>query len=184
MSIFDLHATVLADYRDFVRSFFIVADKRARQFVEHALVEEARLWPDFLLQVSPAYARATTVDELAAQSVLHETTARIFRTAARSTVTTSISPTAAERWLPVAVVCEAAAPGSGQSKPCCRLRRVTGASTAYALGQSIEQVIQHTDFRTQLPLRGTSPVRCSWGRHLTQRSAVNGCGALAADSGR
>jgi hypothetical protein len=80
MSIFDLHAQVLADYRDFVRSFFIVTDERARQFVEHALVEEGRLWPDFLLQVSPAYARAATVDELARQGVLHETTARIFRT--------------------------------------------------------------------------------------------------------
>jgi ATP-dependent helicase YprA (DUF1998 family) len=80
MSIFNLHAAVLADYRDFVRSFFIVADERARQFVEHALVEEARLWPDFLLQVSPAYARAATVDELAVQHVLHEITARIFRT--------------------------------------------------------------------------------------------------------
>jgi ATP-dependent helicase YprA (DUF1998 family) len=80
MSIFDLHAQVLADYRDFVCSFFIVADERVRQFVEQALVEEARLWPDFLLQVSPAYARAATVEELARQGVLHETTARIFRT--------------------------------------------------------------------------------------------------------
>ncbi|HEY7493442.1 MAG TPA: hypothetical protein VIH59_20300 [Candidatus Tectomicrobia bacterium] len=57
MSIFNLHAAVLTDYRDFVRSFFIIADERTRQFVEHALLEEARLWPDFLLQVSPAYAR-------------------------------------------------------------------------------------------------------------------------------
>ncbi len=81
MSIFDLHSAVLADYRDFVRSFFIITDERARQFVEHALDEEARLWPDFLLQVSPAYARPATVDELAMQNVLHETTARIFRTA-------------------------------------------------------------------------------------------------------
>jgi ATP-dependent helicase YprA (DUF1998 family) len=80
MSIFDLHSQVLADYRDFVRSFFIVTDERARQFVEHALVEEARLWPDFLLQVSPAYARAATVDELVSQNVLHEKTAHIFRT--------------------------------------------------------------------------------------------------------
>jgi Lhr-like helicase len=80
MSIFDLHSHVLADYRDFVRSFFTVADERARQFVEHALVEGARLWPDFLLQVSPAYARAATVDELAAQGALHEETTRIFRT--------------------------------------------------------------------------------------------------------
>jgi ATP-dependent helicase YprA (DUF1998 family) len=80
MSIFDLHAQVLADYRDFVRSFFTIADDRARQYVEHALIEEARLWPDFLLQVSPSYARAATVDNLTARGVLHEDTARIFRT--------------------------------------------------------------------------------------------------------
>lgn len=82
MSIFDLHAHVLADYRDFVRSFFTIADDRARQYVEQALIAEARLWPDFLLQVSPSYARAATVDNLAAQGVLHEETARIFRTLA------------------------------------------------------------------------------------------------------
>ena len=29
-TIFDLHRSVLADYRDFVRSFFLIADKRAR----------------------------------------------------------------------------------------------------------------------------------------------------------
>jgi ATP-dependent helicase YprA (DUF1998 family) len=80
MSIFDLHSAVLADYRDFVHSFFRIADERARQFVEHALVDEARLWPDFLLQVSPAYARTATVDALAEQRVLHDTTACIFRT--------------------------------------------------------------------------------------------------------
>jgi Lhr-like helicase len=80
MSIFDLHATVLADYRDFVRSFFRVADQRVGEFVERALVEEARLWPEFLLQVSPSYARTATVDELVARGVLHEETARIFRT--------------------------------------------------------------------------------------------------------
>jgi ATP-dependent helicase YprA (DUF1998 family) len=79
MSIFTLHSHVLADYRDFVRSFFTVADDRARQYIEQALVEEARLWPDFLLQVSPSYARKDTVDDLAAQGVIHHETARIFR---------------------------------------------------------------------------------------------------------
>ncbi|MCK6456024.1 MAG: DEAD/DEAH box helicase [Phycisphaerae bacterium] len=80
MSIFELHSAVLADYRDFVRSFFLIADDRARAFVDQALVEESRLWPDFLLQVSPSYARAATVDELAGQGRLHAETARIFRT--------------------------------------------------------------------------------------------------------
>jgi len=82
MTIFDLHAAVLADYRDFVRSFILIADARIRQFVDHALDEEAHLWPDFLLQVSPSYERGPTVDELAAQGRLHPETARLFRTAA------------------------------------------------------------------------------------------------------
>jgi ATP-dependent helicase YprA (DUF1998 family) len=79
MSIFDLHSQVIADYRDFVRSFFIIADDRTREFVDQALDEESRLWPDPLLQVSPSYARSATVDELAAQGSTLEETARIFR---------------------------------------------------------------------------------------------------------
>lgn len=80
MSIFDLHSAVLADYRDFVRSFFTIDDERAREFVDRELVDEARLWPDFLLQVSPSYARAATVDELVAGGHPLEDAARIFRT--------------------------------------------------------------------------------------------------------
>lgn len=81
MSVFALHQSVLSDYRDFVRSFFSVNDERARDYVEQALDQESRLWPDFLLQVSPSYARVSTVDDLAARGVLHPETARIFRTA-------------------------------------------------------------------------------------------------------
>ena len=80
MSIFDLHSQVLADYRDFVRSFFTIADDRTWEFVDQALDEEARLWPDPLLQVSPSYARSATVDELAGSGLILEETARIFRT--------------------------------------------------------------------------------------------------------
>lgn len=70
MSVFDLYPAVLSDYRDFVRSFLLIADERARAFVEHALVEEAQLWPDFLLQVSPSYTRTATVDELAQRGMM------------------------------------------------------------------------------------------------------------------
>src|SRR6266849_1237719 len=81
MSIFNLHSRVLDDYRDFVRSFFSVADDRARAFIDHELDEQARLWPEALLQVSPSYARAASVDELAAPSrgTLLPETAQIFR---------------------------------------------------------------------------------------------------------
>ncbi len=80
MSIFDLHANVIADYRNFVRAFITVADDRVRGFLDRALDEEQRLWPEFLLQLSPSYDRVATVAELAAQGVLHEETARIFCT--------------------------------------------------------------------------------------------------------
>lgn len=80
MSVFALHSAVLGDYRDFVHSFFSVADDRAREFVTRALDDEARLWPDFLLQVSPSYERTKSVDELADEGVILAETAQIFRT--------------------------------------------------------------------------------------------------------
>lgn len=79
MTIFDLHSAVLDDYRDFVSSFLIISDQRVREFVRQALVEDAHLWPDFLLQVSPSYQRGATVDEMAG-TVIHSETAAIFRT--------------------------------------------------------------------------------------------------------
>ena len=80
MSIFGLHSSVLADYRDFVRSFFTIADDKMRAFVDKSLVDEARLWPDYLLQVSPSYPRTATIDDLCSRGDLHPETGRIFRT--------------------------------------------------------------------------------------------------------
>jgi len=79
-TIFDLHGKTLADYRDFVRSFLLIADERAREFVDRMLEEESRLWPDPLVQVSPSYAMGATVDELAEEGLITRETARIFRT--------------------------------------------------------------------------------------------------------
>ena len=80
MSIFELHSSVLADYRDFVCSFFTIADEKIRAFVDKSLVDEARLWPDYLLQVSPSYPRTATIDDLCDRGELHQETGRIFRT--------------------------------------------------------------------------------------------------------
>src|SRR5262249_50155563 len=79
MSIFNLHRDVIGDYREFVQSFFTVADDRARQFIEHELVEEERLWPEPLLQVSPSYARTASVDDLTTRGLLLAQTANVFR---------------------------------------------------------------------------------------------------------
>ncbi len=77
-TIFDLHSAVLADYRDFVCSFFLIADARARAFVDQALEAEGHLWPEPLVQLSPSYAPGPTVDELARAGRIALETARIF----------------------------------------------------------------------------------------------------------
>ena len=80
MSIFELHRAALEDYKDFVHSFILIADDRLREFVEGKLREEEHLWPEPLVQLSPAYKRDATVEELATRGTLHPETAEIFRT--------------------------------------------------------------------------------------------------------
>ena len=77
-TIFNVHRRLLGDYRDFVHSFIQIADDRARAFVEQALLEEERLWPEPLLQLSPSYRKVATVNELAKCGIIHPETARIF----------------------------------------------------------------------------------------------------------
>jgi ATP-dependent helicase YprA (DUF1998 family) len=78
-TIFTLHEGTLADYCDFVRSFFLIADERAREFVDAAIAQEGHLWPEPLVQLSPSFAMGATVDELARKGVIGEETARIYR---------------------------------------------------------------------------------------------------------
>ncbi|MCS7050559.1 MAG: DEAD/DEAH box helicase, partial [Thermomicrobium sp.] len=82
MTVFDLHAEALDEYRSFVRAYINIADERIRDFVDrHVFAKDGALWPEPLVQLSPAYRRDATVDELVDQGILHPTTAAIFRRA-------------------------------------------------------------------------------------------------------
>ncbi len=48
--------------------------------MNRSLEEESRLWPDFLLQISPSYATGSSVEDLAQNGQISGETARIFRT--------------------------------------------------------------------------------------------------------
>lgn len=78
-TIFSLHSAAVVDYRDFIHSFLVIADERARQFVEEALAEQGRLWLEELVQLSPAYASGASVGELAGQGLIGKESAKIFR---------------------------------------------------------------------------------------------------------
>ncbi|GIV18242.1 MAG: DEAD/DEAH box helicase [Armatimonadota bacterium] len=79
MTIFDLHRRVMDEYREFVRSFIHVRDERIMQYIEQMVIQQAELWPDFLLQLSPSYGRGPTVDELVVRGDITTHTAAIFR---------------------------------------------------------------------------------------------------------
>jgi len=79
VTVLEVHRRVLEDYAAFVHSFMQVADDRLREFLQEALREEARLWPEPLLQVSPNYKRDRTLEEFAEADGLHPETAQIFR---------------------------------------------------------------------------------------------------------
>jgi len=80
-TVFDLHDRVLDDYQAFIHAQIHVADAHIATFLEEQLLREDALWPEPLIQLSPAYRRVATVDDLAQRGLLHPETARIFRDA-------------------------------------------------------------------------------------------------------
>jgi superfamily II DNA or RNA helicase len=79
MSIFDMHAAVIEDYRRYVQSFLSIADPQIRAFVDRELAEGDKFWPEALIQLNPAYREVENVDDLACAGVLAPLTAEIFR---------------------------------------------------------------------------------------------------------
>ena len=78
MDVFDLHARMVADYRSYVESFVRVGDPRIRDRIEEEL-NRGLLWPEPLLQLSPAYEEGRAIDDLVAAGTLHPTCGSIFR---------------------------------------------------------------------------------------------------------
>ena len=78
MDVFDLDSKIIEDYAKFARSFTRI---RAADLQEHidAIYRSGRFWPDPLISLNPHYERGEDVDALAAEGVLHELTATVFR---------------------------------------------------------------------------------------------------------
>ena len=76
--IFQLHEAVMRDYQAMVSSYIQVADERLREFLAQQLEEEKKLWPEPLLQLSPAYQLAGTIQDLVKEGLLHAEVANIF----------------------------------------------------------------------------------------------------------
>src|SRR5438105_2482453 len=83
MDVFRLRGRVVSDYSEYIRSFLNILDPRVRQFVDERLAAGV-LWPDPLVQLSPAFESADTVEDLSAEGVLDSRCAEIFRLSGKS----------------------------------------------------------------------------------------------------
>ena len=78
MDIFQLRQQIIDQYAAYTQSFLTIRDPAIRAHVDAALAA-GKLWPDALVQLSPAYDRANTVADLVAQERLHPDCAAIFQ---------------------------------------------------------------------------------------------------------
>ncbi len=78
MDAFKLRNKIVADYSSYIKSFLNILDPRINKFVHDELARGV-LWPEPLLQLSPAYQPAQTIKQLAEQKVLHPLCAEIFQ---------------------------------------------------------------------------------------------------------
>ncbi|MFO7166403.1 MAG: DEAD/DEAH box helicase [Chloroflexota bacterium] len=78
MDVFQLRDHIVREYANYTTSFLTILDPDIREYV-HQELERGKLWPDALIQLSPAYAPASTVADLVANGVLHQRCQDIFQ---------------------------------------------------------------------------------------------------------
>ncbi len=78
MDVFSLRNHLVDQYASYTGSFLNILDPAIRDYT-HARLTEGRLWPDALIQLSPAYEQAETIAELVESGVLHPQCGAIFR---------------------------------------------------------------------------------------------------------
>ncbi|MYN67231.1 MAG: DEAD/DEAH box helicase [Acidobacteria bacterium] len=78
MDVFSLRDNVIRDYGAYVRSFLTIKDERIRQLVDQEM-DTGFLWPDPLIQLSPAFESGDTLQQLIDAGELHPECINIFR---------------------------------------------------------------------------------------------------------
>jgi ATP-dependent helicase YprA (DUF1998 family) len=77
-NVFDFPDKLIRRYSSFSRSFVNIAAEDIQQEVERQY-QQGRYWPEPLVQIKPNYQRKGTVQELAADGILHPVCADVFQ---------------------------------------------------------------------------------------------------------
>lgn len=78
MDVFAYRDAVISDYRDFTTSFTNIKANDVKAFVDEKY-EGGQYWPAPLIQLNPSFVAGSNVERLAADNVLHQECANIFR---------------------------------------------------------------------------------------------------------
>lgn len=78
MDIFEIHRTLIKDYRSFTSGFVDVREPRIREFVARQLDAGAQ-WPDPWISLNPSFEPGGTITDLVGEGLLHPECERIFR---------------------------------------------------------------------------------------------------------
>ena len=77
MDVFQLRSHIIRQYEHYTKSFLTIQDEGIREFFDTEL-SGGKLWPDALIQLSPAFDQAGSVQDLAANGKLHPRCVEIF----------------------------------------------------------------------------------------------------------
>src|SRR5215208_8408313 len=78
VDVFQLRHHIIREYAGYTTSFLNILDPDIRDYV-HQELQRGKLWPDALIQLSPAYAQADTVAGLVTTGILHQRCGDMFK---------------------------------------------------------------------------------------------------------
>lgn len=78
MQAFEVHKKIVKDYKDYLKSFNIIKDPNINKVVDSALKTHDYI-PEPLIQFNPSFKKASELDSLVKEGVLHPKMNRVFK---------------------------------------------------------------------------------------------------------
>jgi superfamily II DNA helicase RecQ len=79
MNIFELHSSIIQDYKSYLDSFINIRDEKVRALVDQE-IKEGRFIKEPLIQFNPSYELGESLNDLAAQHLVHPDLPKVFGT--------------------------------------------------------------------------------------------------------
>lgn len=78
IDVFDIHQSIMSDYKNFVQSFIKIKDNAIKDEVEKEIIE-GKFWPEPLIGFNPSFKPGETLEELCNKGILHSEMKEILK---------------------------------------------------------------------------------------------------------